>query len=38
LEQNITLGLPMQLAKDKNNYYVNDNISTKEKVEEYLQK
>jgi Txe/YoeB family toxin of Txe-Axe toxin-antitoxin module len=27
---------PPQLAKDKNNYYRNDSIITKEKFEEYL--
>jgi hypothetical protein len=34
LEQNIELGLPFQYAKDKNNYYSNDDIITKEKYEE----
>jgi hypothetical protein len=35
LEQKVILGLPTQLAKDKNHYYWNDTIETKEKVEEF---
>ena len=34
LEKKIEQGLPLQLAKDKNNYYWNDTITSKEKVEE----
>jgi hypothetical protein len=36
LEQKVVLGLPAQLAKDKNNYYWNDSIEAKGKVEEKL--
>jgi len=38
IEQNVEWGLPLQLAKDKNHYYWNDNITSKEKIEELLKK
>jgi hypothetical protein len=34
IEQNVEFGLPFQYARDKNNFYNNDNIITKEKYEE----
>ena len=36
IEQNVELGLPFQYAKDKNNYYNNDNIITKEEYEKNI--
>jgi hypothetical protein len=36
LEKDIKQGAVLQLAKDKNNYYWNDTIITKEKIEELL--
>jgi hypothetical protein len=36
IEKTVELFEPPQLAKDKNNYYENDDIITKEKFEEYL--
>ncbi|GHU07199.1 hypothetical protein FACS1894151_01170 [Spirochaetia bacterium] len=32
------IGLPLQLAKDKNNYYLNDRIITKEEMGNYINK
>jgi len=38
MEKDVELGLPIQLAKDKNNYYWNERITAKEKAEELLGK
>jgi hypothetical protein len=36
IEQNVEFGLPFQYAKDKNNYYNNDDIITKQQFEKEL--
>ena len=36
VEKKVELGKPFQYAKDKNNYYWNDRIITKEEFEEYI--
>jgi hypothetical protein len=38
IESDVKLGKPLQYAKDRNNYYSNDNIITKEKFQEDFEK